>query len=250
MRITLEVWRQASSQAQGKFVTYQVDDATPQMSMPELLDRLNDQIVEAGGEPVAFESDCREGICGCCGITVDDRPHGPVPNTPTCQQHLRNFNDGDVVRLEPFRSAAFPVVKDLVVDRSALDEVVASGGYVSVDTGTAPDAEDRQITFARAEKALDFAACIGCGACVAACPNGAAHLFGGALLTHFSTLPQGRAERSKRARAVGASLEENFGPCSTYAECVDVCPAGIPLAAIGAVNREKIRLAWRRGSDD
>lgn len=250
MRITLEVWRQPNAMAPGGFVTYVVDDATPEMSMPELLDRLNDQIVEAGGEPVAFESDCREGICGCCGITVDDRPHGPVANTPTCQQHLRNFSDGDVVRLEPFRSAAFPVVKDLVVDRSALDRVVQGGGFVSVDTGTAPDAEDRQITFRRAEKALDFAACIGCGACVAACPNGAAHLFSGALLTHFSTLPQGKPERSKRARGVVKAVEAEFGPCSTYGECVEVCPAGIPLAAVAAVNKEMMRAAWRRGSDD
>ncbi|MGO4956091.1 succinate dehydrogenase/fumarate reductase iron-sulfur subunit [Luteococcus sp. Sow4_B9] len=250
MRITLEVWRQAHAQASGAFVTYQIDDATPEMSMPELLDRLNDQLVEAGDEPVAFESDCREGICGCCGITIDDRPHGPVPNTPTCQQHLRNFSDGDVLRLEPFRSEAFPVVKDLVVDRSALDRVVQGGGFVSVDTGTAPDAESHQISFQRAEKGLDFAACIGCGACVAACPNGAAHLFGGALLTHFSTLPQGLPERSKRGRGVVKALEQDFGPCSTYGECVEVCPADIPLAAIGAVNREVMRAAWRRGKDD
>lgn len=250
MRITLEVWRQAGPQALGRFETHEVTDATPEMSLPELLDRLNAQIVASGGEPIAFESDCREGICGACGVTVDGTPHGPVPNTPTCRQHLRHFRDGDRIRVEPLRSAAFPVVRDLVVDRTALDEVVRAGGFCSVDTATAPDAESRQIGTDRAEHALDFAACIGCGACVAACPNGAAHLFGGALLSHLATLPQGRPERSARARGVLAELDTHFGACSTYAECVTVCPAGITLDAVAWVNREGMRAALRRGRAD
>lgn len=250
MKLVLEVWRQSGPEAPGHFEKYTVSDASPEMSMPELLDRLNAQLLQEGVEPVAFESDCREGICGACGVTVDGRPHGPVPNTPTCRQHVRAFHDGQVLRLEPLRSGAFPVVKDLVVDRSALDSVIQAGGYPSVDVGTAPDAETRQIGFDRAERALDFAACIGCGACVAACPNGAAHLFGGALLTHFATLPQGAPERSKRARAVVGELGDHFGPCSTYAECVDVCPAGIPIEAIGAVNREAMRAALRGRRND
>ncbi|NKE08467.1 MULTISPECIES: succinate dehydrogenase/fumarate reductase iron-sulfur subunit [Kocuria] len=250
MQLTIEVWRQENAEAEGRFVTYQVDDATPEMSLPELLDRLNDQLVEAGDEPIAFDTDCREGICGTCGITVNDVPHGKVPNTPTCRQHLRSYDDGDHLKLEPFRAASFPVVRDLVVDRTALDKVIASGGYVSVDAGTAPDADTRQIPFKVAETALDFSGCIGCGACIAACPNGAAHLFSGALLSHMSTLPQGKPERAKRARSVVATTEEEFGPCSVYAECVEVCPAGIPISAISAVNREAARTAIRRTKDD
>lgn len=250
MRLTIEVWRQAGPGEAGAFERHEVPDAEPEMSLPELLDRLNALLLESGQEPVAFESDCREGICGACGVTVDGQPHGPVRNTPTCRQHVRSFTDGQVVRLEPLRSAAFPVVRDLVVDRSALDRVIARGAFTSVDTGTAPDAESRQVGFERAEHALDFAACIGCGACVAACPNGSAHLFGGALLEHFASLPQGAPERSRRARSVVGSLDEQFGPCSTYAECVQVCPAGIPIRAVAAVNRESVRASLRRGRDD
>ncbi|KAA9394362.1 succinate dehydrogenase/fumarate reductase iron-sulfur subunit [Kocuria coralli] len=250
MKLTIEVWRQENAEAEGRFVTYRVDDAAPEMSLPELLDRLNDQLVSAGEEPIAFDTDCREGICGTCGITVDDVPHGKVPNTPTCRQHLRSYDDGDHLKLEPFRSASFPVIRDLMVDRSALDRVIASGGYVSVDAGTAPDADTRQIPFQVAEAGLDFSACIGCGACVAACPNGASHLFSGALLSHLTALPQGRPERARRARGVVSTTEEEFGPCSVYGECVEVCPAGIPISAISAVNREAARAAVRRRRDD
>lgn len=249
MRIELEVWRQDGPQEPGRFAHYVVSDATPEMSLLELLDRLNDQLVEQGIEPVQFESDCREGVCGACGVTVDDRPHGPVPRTPSCRQHLRAFGDVSRLRIEPLRSAVFPVIRDLVVDRTALDRVIGAGGFVDVETGTAPDADDVLICHDDAEQALDFAACIGCGACVAACPNGAAHLFGGSKLAHLALLPHGRLERGRRARALGEVLDTEFGPCSSYGECVEVCPAGIPLAAVAAMHRERLRGLFRGKAD-
>ena len=249
MRIELEVWRQDGPQEPGRFAHYVVSDATPEMSLLELLDRLNDQLVEQGIEPVQFESDCREGVCGACGVTVDDRPHGPVPRTPSCRQHLRAFGDVSRLRIEPLRSAAFPVIRDLVVDRTALDRVIGAGGFVDVETGTAPDADEVLICHDDAEQALDFAACIGCGACVAACPNGAAHLFGGSKLAHLALLPHGRLERGRRARALGEVLDTEFGPCSSYGECVEVCPAGIPLAAVSAMHRERLRGLFRGKAD-
>ena len=216
MKLTLKIWRQPGTDAPGSYVTYRVHDAKPEMTIPELLDRLNDTLVAHSEEPVAFESDCREGICGTCGVTVDGRPHGPVPNTTTCKQHLRSFSDGATVRLEPFRSAAYPVVRDLVVDRSALDRVIEAGGYVSVDAGTAPDADTVQIPHQVAEAALDFAGCIGCGACVAACPNGAGNLFIGAKLAHLSLLPHGQQERERRAQSMGEQGDEEFGHCGLF----------------------------------
>lgn len=249
MRIELEVWRQDGPQEPGRFAHYVVSDATPEMSLLELLDRLNDQLVEQGIEPVQFESDCREGVCGACGVTVDDRPHGPVPRTPSCRQHLRAFGDVSRLRIEPLRSAVFPVIRDLVVDRTALDRVIGAGGFVDVETGTAPDADEVLICHDDAEQALDFAACIGCGACVAACPNGAAHLFGGSKLAHLALLPHGRLERGRRARALGEVLDTEFGPCSSYGECVEVCPAGIPLAAVAAMHRERLRGLFRGKAD-
>src|ERR1700675_1314602 len=241
MKLTLKIWRQPSTDAAGKFETHHVTDAEPEMTVLELLDRLNDALVAQGREPIAFESDCREGICGTCGITVNGRPHGPVPNTTTCQQHVRSFKDGQKVQLEPFRSAAYPVVRDLIVDRSALDRVIEAGGFVSVDAGTAPDADTVQIPHDVAEIGLDFAACIGCGACVAACPNGSGNLFTGAKLAHLSLLPHGQQERESRAHSMGEQAEEEFGHCTLFGECAQVCPAEIPITAVAALNHERLR---------
>lgn len=245
MKLTLKIWRQSATNGAGKFETYQVGDAKPEMTILELLDRLNDTLVTQGKEPVAFESDCREGICGTCGITVNGRPHGPMPNTTTCQQHVRNFKDGATVHLEPFRSAAYPVIRDLIVDRSALDRVIEAGGFVSVDAGTAPDADSVQIPFDVAETALDFAACIGCGACVAACPNGSGSLFTGAKLAHLSLLPHGQQERERRAKSMGAQADTEFGHCTLFGECARVCPAEIPITAVAALNHERLR-SWAK----
>ena len=249
MKLHLEIWRQAGPDTEGHFESVDIDDAVPQMSILELLDYINANRVEEGQEPFYFESDCREGICGTCGLLVNGRPHGPDKNKPACQQRLVSFKDGDRIKLEPFRSGAYPVVRDMIVDRSALDRIMQKGGYVSIMAGTAPDADTLHVNHDTAEKALDFAACIGCGACVAACPNGAASLFTGAKLTHLSLLPMGKEERGRRARNMVDEMETNFGHCSLYGECADVCPAGIPLTAVAAITKERARAAFR-GKDD
>ena len=243
MKLHLEIWRQTGPTAEGHFESIDVDDAVPQMSILELLDHVNEGLIEAGKEPFAFASDCREGICGTCGLNVNGRPHGPEKNKPSCHQRLVSYSDGDTLEIEPLRSAAYPVIKDMIVDRSALDRVMQQGGYVSVNAGTAPDADTLHMNHQTAELALDHAACIGCGACVAACPNGAAHLFTGAKLVHLSLMPLGKEERGKRARKMVDEVETNFGPCSLYGECADVCPAGIPLTAVAAINKERARAA-------
>jgi succinate dehydrogenase / fumarate reductase iron-sulfur subunit len=238
VKLTLKVWRQSRPDAAGTFKKYEVD-ADPNMSWLELLDHLNAQRMREGKEPVAFDSDCREGICGACGILINGRPHGDTDNLPACHQRVGQRSEGEVVTIEPFRARQYPVIKDLMVDRSALDEILMAGGYSDTDTGTAPDADEVGNTHQVAELALDMAACIGCGACVVACPNGAANLFAGAKLAHLAALNVPSRQRKKRAREMVAVLDANFGPCSLYGECEAVCPAGIPLRAVAAVARER-----------
>ncbi|MBX2797738.1 MAG: succinate dehydrogenase/fumarate reductase iron-sulfur subunit [Myxococcales bacterium] len=241
MKLTLEVWRQTGPTTQGRFHTYEVDDVTPHMSMLDVLDLLNEQLVERSESPIAFDHDCREGICGSCGAMVDGIPHGPLSHTTLCQLHMRHYSDGDRIRLEPFRAAAFPVVRDLLVDRSALDRLIQSGGYISVRTGAAPEASTVPVPKDDAERAFDAATCIGCGACVAACPNASASLFTAAKITHLSTLPQGQPERQLRVLAmVQAMDDEGFGGCSNHGECAAVCPKGVDLATIAQLNRDHL----------
>lgn len=236
--IKLKVWRQDRPHTRGQFRTYEVE-ADPNMSWLELLDHLNAQRLREGKDPIAFDSDCREGICGSCGLLVNGRPHGDAKNLPACHQRVGERKEGEVVTLEPLRAKQFPVIKDLVVDRSALDEILMAGAYSHTDAGTAPDADEAFNTHEVAEQALDMAACIGCGACVAACPNGAANLFTGAKLAHLAALEVPGRVRRKRAKNMTAVMEANFGPCSLYGECEAVCPAGIPLRAVAAVARER-----------
>ena len=239
MRIHLRVWRQSGPNAPGKLEIYTAEDVSPDMSFLEMLDVVNEQIIKGGAEPIAFDSDCREGICGACGFVINGRPHGPDPGTTVCQLHMRRFKDGDTITLEPWRAAAFPVLKDLVVDRSAFDRIIQSGGYTSVNTGGAPDANAIPVSQLAAEAAMDAAQCIGCGACVAACKNASAALFTSAKVAHLGQLPQGRVEaRSRVINMVERMDAEGFGSCSNEGECEAVCPKGISLLNIGILNRE------------
>ena len=238
MIINLRIWRQKGPEAPGKLVDYTVREASEHMSFLELLDVLNEQLLANGDEPVEFDSDCREGICGSCGLMVAGIAHGPQKRTAVCQLHMRSFKDGDTITVEPFRARAFPVIRDLVVDRSAFDRIIAAHGYVSVTTGSAPDANAIPIPKDAADEAMDYAACIGCGACVAACPNGSASLFTAAKISHLSMLPQGQVEASQRVMAMVDQMDsEGFGDCSNYAECEAVCPKGISVAGIARMRR-------------
>ena len=239
MRITLRVWRQRDADADGAMVTYRVDDVSPDMSFLELLDVLNEQLTLAGDDPIAFDHDCREGICGMCGVVINGIAHGPDSNTTTCQLHMRSFSDGDTIDVEPWRADPFRVVKDLVVDRSAFDRIIQAGGYVSAPTGAAPDAHAVPVPKKAADRAFDAATCIGCGACVAACPNGSAMLFTAAKVTHLGLLPQGQPERDSRVLGMVAQHDaEGFGGCTQIGECTAVCPKGIDFSDISRLNRD------------
>ncbi|MBZ5728949.1 MAG: succinate dehydrogenase/fumarate reductase iron-sulfur subunit [Acidobacteriia bacterium] len=245
MRIILHIWRQRSAGEKGRMVRYEVPNVSEHMSFLEMLDVLNEDLTMRGEEPVAFDHDCREGICGMCGAMVNGIAHGPLPGTTLCQLHMRHFKDGDELYLEPWRARAFPVVKDLVVDRSAFDRIIAAGGFIAVATGSAPDGNAIPVPKDDAEKSMDAAACIGCGACVAMCPNASASLFMGAKMAHLGLLPQGQPERERRAVAMVAQANrELFGSCTNIGECEAVCPKDIKLEVIARMNRDFLRAKW------
>jgi succinate dehydrogenase / fumarate reductase, iron-sulfur subunit len=239
---TLRVWRQKGPDDKGRLVAYQVSDIAPDMSILETLDMLNDQLTKKGEDPIAFDSDCREGICGTCGLVVEGVAHGPRLATTTCELRMRHFKDGAVITIEPFRAAAFPIVKDLVVDRTAFDRIMQAGGYISVNTGSAPDANAVLVPKDKADLAMDAASCIGCGACVAACPNASASLFVSAKIAQFALLPQGQAEAKRRALNMIERMDrEIFGACSNHAECEAVCPKQISISHIAKMRREYLK---------
>ncbi len=242
MTLNLLVWRQKDAKSPGKMVSYTVSDVTPEMSFLEMLDVLNEHLIDKGEEPIEFDNDCREGICGMCSLVINGIPHGPEHGTATCQLHMRHFKDGDTITVEPFRARAFPVVKDLVVDRSAFDRILAAGGYISVNAGSAPEANSILIPKNKADEAMDAATCIGCGACVAACPNASAMLFVAAKVSHLALLPQGHPERKMRVLRMVEQMErEGFGDCSNHAECEAVCPKEISIAHIARMRREYLK---------
>lgn len=245
MTINLKIWRQKNTGSPGKFEDYKLDEVSEHMSFLEMLDVLNEKLIKNGGDPVEFDYDCREGICGSCNMVINGRAHGPKHKTAACQLHMRTFNDGDTIVIEPPRAAAFPVIKDLVVDRSAFDRIIEAGGYISVKTGAAPEANLIPIPQDTSNEAFDYATCIGCGACVAACPNSSASLFTGAKIAHLNRLPQGQPEREKRTIAMVDQMEkEGFGDCSNYGECEAVCPVGISISAIAEMRRDYIKAVF------
>ena len=242
MDLALYVWRQKGANERGRLEKIDAKGISPEMSFLEMLDVVNEDLIRDGREPVAFDHDCREGICGTCSQVINGVPHGPQEKTTVCQLHMRNFKDGDSIYIEPWRSKAFPVIKDLIVDRSALDRIIQSGGYISVHTGGVPGANSILISKGDADIAMDAAECIGCGACIAACPNGSAMLFAASKVTHLAMLPQGRVEAKRRVRLmIGAMEREGFGNCSNHYECQAVCPKGIKATFISKLNREFIK---------
>jgi succinate dehydrogenase / fumarate reductase, iron-sulfur subunit len=245
MNLTLHIWRQKNASDKGRMVRYEAKNVNPDMSFLEMLDVLNEELILKGEAPVAFEHDCREGICGSCGFMINGVAHGPEKGTAICQLHMRHYKDGETLYLEPFRAKAFPTIRDLAVDRRSLDRIIAAGGYVSVSTGSAVDGNAIPIAKERADRAMDAAACIQCGACVAACPNASAALFTGAKVTHLGLLPQGEPERDHRALKMVEQLTvEEFGSCTNIGECEAVCPKGIRLEVIARMNRDYLKGAW------
>jgi succinate dehydrogenase / fumarate reductase iron-sulfur subunit len=245
MNLTLHVWRQKGPQDTGRFETYKATNISEDMSFLEMLDQVNEDLIAEGEEPIQFDHDCREGICGSCGVMINGQAHGPQRGTATCQLHMRRYSDGDEITIEPWRAAAFPVIKDLVVDRSAFDHIVEAGGYISVPTGAAPDANLIPIPKATADRAMDAAACIACGACVAACPNGAAQLFTSAKVSHLSLLPQGGPERLQRVANMVDTMEQFFGSCTNMGECEAACPKEISIDFIALMNRDYLKSKFR-----
>jgi succinate dehydrogenase / fumarate reductase, iron-sulfur subunit len=250
MKLTLHIWRQKSTSSAGKMVRYAIDDVNPDMSMLEMLDVLNETLIPKGEEPVAFEHDCREGICGSCGFMINGVAHGPLRGATVCQLTMRHFKDGDALYLEPWRAKAFPVIKDLVVDRSAFDRIIAAGGYISVHTGSSQDANCIPVPKEDSDRSMDAAACIGCGACVAACPNASASLFTGAKITHLGLLPQGQPERRRRSLQMVAQMtREAFGSCTNIGECEAVCPKEIRIEVISRMNSDYMKASWSSRKD-
>ncbi|GAC1650497.1 MAG: succinate dehydrogenase/fumarate reductase iron-sulfur subunit [Gemmatimonadaceae bacterium] len=242
MRFTLHVWRQPAADSAGRLVQYDADGIAPDMSFLEMLDVVNERLLLRGEEPIAFDHDCREGICGSCGVMINGAAHGPMKGTATCQLHMRSFADGETIYVEPWRARAFPVVKDLCVDRGAFDRIIQAGGFISAATGGARDANEILLPKFDADTAMDAAACIGCGACVAACPNASASLFTAAKVTHLGLLPQGQPERSRRALGMVAQMDrEGFGGCTLYGECQEACPKEISIDTISRMNRDFLR---------
>ena len=250
MHVTLHIWRQPGPTAAGSMQTYRAEDISPDMSFLEMLDVVNEKLITSGQEPIAFDHDCREGICGSCSMMINGMAHGPMKGTATCQLHMRSFRDGDEIVVEPWRSRAFPVIRDLVTNRTALDRIIAAGGYITAPTGSAPDANTMPVPKVNADLAMDAAQCIGCGACVAACPNGSASLFTAAKVAHLGMLPQGQPERYRRVLAmVGQMDAEGFGGCTLYGECQEACPKEISIDNISRMNHDFMRASLRAADE-